>query len=66
MLVERPLRTSKWWQPDQNGGYVSRADFAVVRVDDDQFDLTGSHSKLQSHKRSGSPLFIMEVATTGP
>src|SRR4051794_26734869 len=25
----------------------SRADFAVVRVDDDQFDLTGPHSKLR-------------------
>jgi hypothetical protein len=22
VLVERPLRTSRWWQPDQNGGYV--------------------------------------------
>ena len=22
VLIEKPLRTSKWWQPDQNGGYV--------------------------------------------
>jgi hypothetical protein len=22
VLVERPIRTSKWWQPDQNGGFV--------------------------------------------
>lgn len=22
VLLERPLRTTKWWQPDQSGGYV--------------------------------------------
>jgi hypothetical protein len=22
VLIEKPIRTSKWWQPDQSGGYV--------------------------------------------
>lgn len=22
VLVEKPIRTAKWWQPDSNGGYV--------------------------------------------
>ena len=33
MLVEKPLRTSKWWQPDQNGGYVMTVKIGSKRIE---------------------------------
>jgi hypothetical protein len=33
VLVERPLRTSKWWQPDQSGGYVMTVKIGSKRVE---------------------------------
>jgi hypothetical protein len=33
VLVERPLRTSKWWQPDQNGGYVMTVKVGSKRIE---------------------------------
>ena len=33
VLVERPLRTSKWWQPDQNGGYVMTMKVGSKRIE---------------------------------
>ena len=33
MLVEKPLRTSKWWQPDQNGGYVMTVKVGSKRIE---------------------------------
>ena len=33
VLIEKPLRTSKWWQPDQNGGYVMSVKVGSKRVE---------------------------------
>lgn len=33
VLVERPLRTSKWWQPDQNGGFVMTVKLGSKRIE---------------------------------
>ena len=33
VLLERPLRTSKWWQPDQNGGYVMTVKIGSKRIE---------------------------------
>jgi hypothetical protein len=33
VLVERPLRTSKWWQPDQSGGYVMTVKVGSKRIE---------------------------------
>ena len=33
VLVEKPLRTSKWWQPDQNGGYVMTVKIGSKRIE---------------------------------
>jgi hypothetical protein len=33
VLIEKPLRTSKWWQPDQNGGYVMTVKVGSKRVE---------------------------------
>jgi hypothetical protein len=33
VLVEKPLRTSKWWQPDQNGGYVMTVKVGSKRIE---------------------------------
>ena len=43
----------------------SRADFAVVRADDDQFDLTGRHSRLRVINDRGSTLFIGKLRLLG-
>lgn len=33
VLVEKPIRTSKWWQPDPNGGYVMTLKVGSKRVE---------------------------------
>ena len=33
VLVERPLRTSKWWQPDQSGGFVMTMKVGSKRIE---------------------------------
>jgi uncharacterized protein DUF6641 len=33
VLLERPLRTSRWWQPDQNGGYVMTVKVGSKRIE---------------------------------
>ena len=33
VLIEKPLRTSKWWQPDQNGGYVMTVKVGSKRIE---------------------------------
>ena len=33
VLVERPIRTSKWWQPDQGGGYVMTVKVGSKRIE---------------------------------
>ena len=33
VLVERPIRTSKWWQPDQSGGYVMTMKVGSKRIE---------------------------------
>jgi hypothetical protein len=33
VLVERPLRTTKWWQPDQNGGCVMTVKVGSKRIE---------------------------------
>ena len=33
ILVEKPLRTSKWWQADQNGGYVMTVKIGSRRIE---------------------------------
>src|SRR6478672_10104474 len=33
VLLERPLRTSKWWQPDQSGGYVMTVKVGSKRIE---------------------------------
>jgi len=36
VLVEKPLRTSKWWQPDGNGGHVMTVKIGSKRVEFDK------------------------------
>jgi hypothetical protein len=33
VLIEKPLRTSKWWQLDQNGGYVMSVKVGSKRIE---------------------------------
>jgi hypothetical protein len=33
VLVEKPLRTTKWWQPDQNGGHVMTMKIGSKRIE---------------------------------
>ncbi|MGF6428344.1 DUF6641 family protein [Bradyrhizobium elkanii] len=33
VLVEKPLRTSKWWQQDQSGGYVMTVKVGSKRIE---------------------------------
>lgn len=33
VLVEKPIRTAKWWQPDSNGGYVMTLKVGSKRVE---------------------------------
>jgi hypothetical protein len=33
VLVEKPLRTSKWWQPDQSGSYVMTMKIGSKRIE---------------------------------
>lgn len=33
VLVERPLRTSKWWQPDQSGGFLMTVKIGSKRIE---------------------------------
>jgi hypothetical protein len=33
VLIERPLRTTKWWQPDQNGGYLLTVKVGSKRIE---------------------------------
>jgi hypothetical protein len=33
VLVEKPIRTSKWWQPDSNGGYVMTLKVGSKRIE---------------------------------
>jgi hypothetical protein len=33
VLVEKPIRTSKWWQPDPNGGYVMTVKVGSKRIE---------------------------------
>ncbi len=33
VLIEKPLRTSRWWQPDQNGGYVMTVKVGSKRIE---------------------------------
>jgi len=33
VLVERPLRTSRWWHPDQNGGFVMTMKVGSKRIE---------------------------------
>lgn len=33
VLLERPLRTTKWWQPDQSGGYVMTVKVGSKRIE---------------------------------
>ena len=33
VLVERPLRTIRWWQPDQSGGYVMTVKVGSKRIE---------------------------------
>src|SRR6266480_4918706 len=33
VLVEKPIRTSKWWQPDQSGGYVMTVKVGSKRIE---------------------------------
>ena len=33
VLVEKSLRTSKWWQPDQSGGYVMTVKIGSKRIE---------------------------------
>ena len=44
----------------------SRADFGVVRADDDQFDLTGRHSRLRVINDRARHYLLRTVATAGP
>jgi hypothetical protein len=33
VLIEKPLRTSKWWQPDLNGGYLLTVKVGSKRIE---------------------------------
>jgi hypothetical protein len=33
VLVEKPIRTLKWWQPDQSGGYVMTVKVGSKRIE---------------------------------
>jgi hypothetical protein len=33
VLIEKPIRTNKWWQPDQSGGYVMTVKVGSKRVE---------------------------------
>jgi hypothetical protein len=33
VLVEKPIRTTKWWQPDQNGGCVMTVKIGAKRIE---------------------------------
>jgi len=33
VLVEKPIRTSKWWQADQSGGYVMTVKIGSKRIE---------------------------------
>jgi hypothetical protein len=33
VLIEKPLRSSKWWQPDQNGGFVMTVKVGSKRIE---------------------------------
>ncbi len=33
VLVEKPIRTGKWWQPDQNGGFVMTVKVGSKRIE---------------------------------
>jgi hypothetical protein len=33
VMIERPIRTSKWWQSDQNGGYVMTVKVGSKRIE---------------------------------
>ena len=33
VLIEKPLRNSKWWQPDQNGGFVMTVKVGAKRIE---------------------------------
>lgn len=33
VLVEKPIRTGKWWQPDANGGYVMTVKVGSKRIE---------------------------------
>jgi hypothetical protein len=33
VLIEKPIRTTKWWQADQNGGYVMTVKVGSKRVE---------------------------------
>jgi hypothetical protein len=33
VLVEKPIRTSRWWQPDANGGYVMTLKVGSKRIE---------------------------------
>ena len=33
VLIEKPLRTSKWWQPDQNGAYLLTVKVGSKRIE---------------------------------
>jgi hypothetical protein len=33
VLIEKPIRTTKWWQPDQSGGYVMTVKVGARRVE---------------------------------
>jgi hypothetical protein len=36
VLVEKPLRTSRWWQPDGNGGHVMTVKVGSKRIEFDK------------------------------
>ena len=33
VLLEKPIRTSKWWQPDQSGGFVMTVKVGSKRIE---------------------------------
>ena len=33
VLIEKPLRTSRWWQPDQNGAYLLTVKVGSKRIE---------------------------------
>jgi uncharacterized protein DUF6641 len=51
VLVEKPIRTSKWWQQDQNGGYVMTVKVGSKRIEFEKGKaaiVVGSLEKLPS------------------